>query len=644
MVRRCLAGVVPALVLGLGLAPPALAATCTVGDAACPTLREALEAAQQRAGADSVRLPAGAVDGDGAAYSSPDRLDLAGAGARETLVTGALSVSGERVTVRELGLQAGAPVTLTAAGRLRHVRVTGPARGGVAIRAVPGAPLELDDVVIDATGLGAALEARCATVRGRHLTIAGDGEVGARASCAVPDAAASVALDSSVVGPGYPRALVRGERSTTAAGYSNLAGSADGAQIVDAVVGPPGFVSARDLRPAPGSVLIERGNPAPLHVDRPAPGELDSSEPLEDADGGVRIADSDGDGRARRDVGAFEAQAAAFPMPAANVLTNPDAEAGDGTGAPPGWVVTGGFGTEPYGMTFLPTARAGAALGGGARFFSGGDGDGEGPAGEATATQVIDLSGQAASIDTGEARATLSGLVGGYRADADEITVRATFRAPTGTALGTLDLAPVDAGSRGNATNLLARTATAAVPAQTRSAEVTLRAVKASGGAYIDGYADNLGLAFSFPPPPGGGGGGGGDGGGGGPPPPRPFAGIIVLSGAATLSRTTGRAKLLVGCASLTFARCDGDLKLEAALVRRAPRVVVGRARVSLAPGATRRVSVRFSRAARAYLRRHTKLRVRVATDAVDGQGVRRATTVPVTVRPQRPLRRRGQG
>lgn len=639
MVKRGAAGTLPALMVlaMLVAAAPARAETCTVGDAACPTLAEALRAAEERPGEDRVRLPAGEVEAGDAAYESDDALQLTGQGIAETRVTGHLSVGGERVMVRGFSLVAGEPVVLEAAGHVRAIRVTGEAEGGVAIRALPGAPLQLDDAVIDATGVGAALEARCSTLRARHVTVAGDGLTGARAGCGEPEGSALVSLDSSIVAAGYPRALLAETRGSARAAYSNLAGTVEG-DVAEPVAGDPGFVSATDLRLAPGSPLIERGNPAPLTVDRPAPGEPDVSEPMEDLDGAVRIADGDADGRARRDVGAYEAAPPApFGVPTGNLLVNPDAESAE-PGPPPGWTVTGGFTTVSYGTPLYPSAISATALGGGSQFFFA---DGTGPPppggapGDATATQVIDITGRHAAVDTGEGRATLSGLLGGYRADADRLAVRAMFHGPSGITLGGVELEPVDAAARGNATNLLARTASVPLPALTRTIEVRLSAVKGPGGSYTDAYFDNLGLVLELPGGPDGPGDGGDDG-GDGDPGPRPFAGILVLSGEAVLSRRTGRAKVLVACASATVARCTGDLTLQAVLVRRAPRVVIGRARVSLAPGGARRVGVRFSRAAKAYLRRHSKLRVRVGTEAVDGQGVRRATTVPISVRPQR--------
>lgn len=629
------AGWLPALLVGLALAAPAEARTCTVGDAAagCATLADALRAAEDNGEADVVRLPTGTVPGaSGATYTSPERLDVVGAGAGASVLAGPLRLDGARVILREATLSVAGGGGLEASGHLRSLRVTGEGPDDAAgVRALPTAPLVLDDVLVDVEGTASALEARCSTLVARHVTILGSTRVAGRAGCAGLGTG-RLSLDSSIVGPDHVASLREDPGGEAGAAYSNLAGTAQGADVSNPVDGDPGFRSTTDPRLAPDSRLVERGNPAPLFIDRPAPGEVDSSEPQADLDGDVRAADGDGDGRARRDVGAFELQPGPAPVPAGNLLENPDAEAA-GMTAVPGWSITAGFETVAYGTDPFPGTRQSAGLSGGTRFFSGG------ARGDASATQIVDVGARAERIDAGAARVTLSGLLGGYRGDGDAPSVRATFRGPSGVALGVLELEPVDAADRANATTLLARSVSAAVPGLTRSIEVTLLAAKALGGTYTDAYFDNLGLVVEAAQPPGGG--PGGDGGGNGGGRLRPFAGIVVLAGQATLSRPTGRTKLLVGCASATVARCTGDLVLEAMLVRGQARTAVGSARVSLAPGQTRRVSVRLSRPARAYLRRHTRLRALVRTAAVDGQGNRRATTVPITVRPQwRPARR----
>ena len=634
MRARFLTGL-PVLLMGLALAAPAEGRTCTVGpgEPGCETLAAALGNAEDNGEADVVRLPAGAVPGGtDARYTSAERLEIVGAGAGASEIAGPLRLDGARVVLREATVRVGAEGGLSASGFVRAVRVTGAGPdGAAAISALPGAPLVLDDVYLDATGVGAALEAECATLVVRHATVLGRSRSGARAACP-GSGTGRLSLDSSVVGPGHAVSVREAAGGEASAAYSSLAGATIGAAVSEPVEGDPAFVSESDPRPSAGSPLVERGNPAPLAIDRPAPGEVDASEPGTDLGGDVRAADGDGNGRARRDVGAFERQPGPSPVAPGNVLENPDAEAtGPAPGAIPGWELTGGFETVGYGTSVFPGARHAQTIGGDQRLFAGGD------RGEATATQVVDVTSRAAGIDSGGGRATLSGLLGGYRGDGDEPKVQATFRGPSGVVLGMLDLDRVDAAARANATSLLARSASGPIPALTRTIEVTLRATKASGGTYADAYFDNLGLVLDVPGGDGGGGdNGGGDPGGGDGGRLKPFAGVVVLTGSATLVRATGRSKLLVGCASATVARCTGDLVLEASLRRRTARVPIGRARVSLAPGQAKRLSVKVSRAARSYLRTHTVLRVRVRTTAVDGQGVRRASTVPIVMRPQR--------
>jgi len=627
------AGWVAVLFAGLVLSAPAEGRTCTVGagEPGCETLAAALSSAEDNGEADVVRLPSGTVRGGGT-YTSAERLEVVGAGAGGSEIEAPLRLDGPRAVLREATLRAGPGGGLEASGFLRAVRVTGAGpEDAPGVLALPGAPLVLDDVLVDVTGMASALEAECATLTARHVTILGRTRAGARGGCA-DGGTGRLALDSSVVGAGHAVALRESSGGEVRATHSSLAGATSSAEVSEPVAGDPGFVAPDDPRPGPGSPLVDRGNPEPLLVDRPAAGEVDASEPGTDLGGEVRATDGDGDGRARRDVGAFERQPAPLPVPAENLLENPDAEL-DGAGVP-GWSLTGGFETVDYGTSVFPGARHGQAIGGARRFFSGG------ASGDAAATQVVDVASRAAGIDAGAARVTLSALLGGYRADGDAPRVRVTFRGPSGVALGMLELGPVDAAARANATSLLARSATAGVPALTRELEVTLAAAKAGGGTYTDAYFDNVGLVLEAPggPGPGGGGDGGGGSGGGddGRRPLRPFAGVVVLTGQATVARATGRSKLLVGCADATVARCTGDLVLEAVLRRRTARVVVGQARVSLAPGQAKRLSVKLTRAARAYLRTHTALRVRVRTSAVDGQGVRRTSTVPIVMRPQR--------
>ena len=256
----------------------------------------------------------------------------------------------------------------------------------------------------------------------------------------------------------------------------------------------PGFVAPPgDLRPRPGSPLVDAGDPRPLDAD----------EPEIDALGSVRAIDGDGDGTARRDVGALERRPPAPPATGGNLVANPGAEQGtaaeDDTSspAPPRWRRSGGFTSVRYGtvvgLVALPTLDAASMLGAGDAFFAGG------PSGAATATQVVDVSGWAPEID---ARAgvtmRLSALLGGYRLSDDRAVVSARFRGPAGARLGGFSLDSVTAAERGNATMLMARVASAPVPRLTRSVVVAVRS-GTPGGAYNDAYVDDVALVPNGP-------------------------------------------------------------------------------------------------------------------------------------------------
>ena len=184
-----------------------------------------------------------------------------------------------------------------------------------------------------------------------------------------------------------------------------------------------------------------------------------------------------------------------------NLLANPDAELGPGGTAetdinsPPGWTTTGAFTATRYGATGFPTAAQSSEYGGGTNFFAGGN------TASSSAAQSVDVSSAAADIDAGAITATLSGLLGGYAEQADAITVLATFRGAGNASLGSVQIGPVTPAERANTTELLARSASAAVPVGTRAIEVVMTAVR-NAGTSNDGYADNISLTISTAAPP----------------------------------------------------------------------------------------------------------------------------------------------
>src|SRR5690349_24817686 len=93
--------------------------------------------------------------------------------------------------------------------------------------------------------------------------------------------------------------------------------------------------------------------------------------------------------------------AAAFTLPAGNLLANPGAEAGPGSpdsttiDPPPGWTAEGEFTAVQYGAPSFLTTADGTYFDGGANFFAGGN------TGPTAGSQTIDVSGAAAEIDAG---------------------------------------------------------------------------------------------------------------------------------------------------------------------------------------------------------------------------------------------------
>jgi hypothetical protein len=657
-------------------AAPAAADDYCVGDGAgCfKTLAEALDAARAHTGPDRVLLPAGDLDvpagpADGpgepveligkgptthltAAAGATATLRLEepasratslvvaapGPGASESLV---LAGAGGHLVVSSSDLPGTSAVRLLAGARLSDslvggpVAVVAPARiersvlmtgRDAAISVEAGADkLVAEDLEIKLDdGAAAAFVANCATVAARHLTITGAADRVADLACAVAGETAALDLRDAIVKGAFPDVVRVAGTATATSDHSMHADDTEVTATARLTGSDPGFVSATDLRLRSDSPLIDAGGAQPLQA----------GEGFWDLGSLVRVADGDGDGVVRRDVGAHERQGAPVAPPDGNVLANPGAEAGDaifGSGQgpePPGWTRTGSFTAVGYGTESLPTRESGDALGGGRSFFSAGPGAG------GTLVQRIDLTASAAEIDTGLGSAALSGLVGGYGADEDEVRVTASFRDPEGGVLGALALGPVPAAERGNATNLLARSAAGSIPARTRAIDVEVSGVRVTAPgvteAYTDAYADNLALVLSVPgisvPGPVD----------PGAPPVKnlkPFSGVTVLTGRPSLSKK-GRAKVKLACASATVGACAGSLELRAQLRRgEAFSRIAQFARFRLGPGRSTSVTIKLTLAAQRALRRTKSFRATLRAVVQDGQGLERKTTIPIRVR-----------
>ena len=181
-----------------------------------------------------------------------------------------------------------------------------------------------------------------------------------------------------------------------------------------------------------------------------------------------------------------------------NLVVNGDAEAGPGLPQKnstnvPGWTTTGHFTAVNYGHDDYPSLVSPGATDRGKNLFSGGTSD---PI--STASQSIDVTPLAASIDGGQIKYAFSAWIGGFSSQADYAVVAATFYGSTHARVGGVTLGPVTAANRQGLTALLRRVADGVLPAGTRSIGVKVTATRFEGSAN-DGYTDNISLVLSGP-------------------------------------------------------------------------------------------------------------------------------------------------
>ncbi len=184
---------------------------------------------------------------------------------------------------------------------------------------------------------------------------------------------------------------------------------------------------------------------------------------------------------------------AASAATSGNLIVGGDAEAGhcttDWTAATtmPGWTTVSG---SPDIICYsVGTFTKPASPAPGTAFLAPGN------QGDGSMTQTVNVTSAATAIDGGSVTYNLSGWLGGWTTYAGYTTVTATFLNAAGTPIGTgASLPTVTAANRSNKTGFLARSATGAVPALTRSILVKLGFVNSSGES---GYADNLSLTLS---------------------------------------------------------------------------------------------------------------------------------------------------
>jgi hypothetical protein len=229
----------------------------------------------------------------------------------------------------------------------RRVRVVTPSGVGMRIRA--GAFAILENSIMHLTGTAEAVVALAdtadsTTVGLRHVTIVGYGmdvntpAIRVKVKNSPGNGSVSVVVNDTILA-GFEKPLWREAPTGPGIGsavllvsYSHLRfngyESGDGSTIlgpsnIDATTSNPLFTSIFDYHLKPGSPAIDSGDPqgAPITA--------------EDYDGHVRPVDGDGDGNARRDMGAFEYQPPAPPPsdqpPAGDPGTTPPP---DGPAAP----------------------------------------------------------------------------------------------------------------------------------------------------------------------------------------------------------------------------------------------------------------------------------------------------------------------
>ncbi|MBS0425470.1 MAG: PEP-CTERM sorting domain-containing protein [Proteobacteria bacterium] len=192
----------------------------------------------------------------------------------------------------------------------------------------------------------------------------------------------------------------------------------------------------------------------------------------------------------------------ASPIFGFNLISNGDAEAGtgssDGSSVPsiPNWTTFGNFTVVQYGAPDFPSISGPGPLDRGNNFFAGGPSNAS-----SSATQHIDVSSGAVSIDTGKVTFDLSGFFGGFSSQQDNAILTATFLDSSNLIINTASIGAVSNVDRGNITGLLFEHLNNFLPTGTRSIDLSLQMTRLQG-SYNDGYADNLSLTLSPVPEP----------------------------------------------------------------------------------------------------------------------------------------------
>lgn len=181
-----------------------------------------------------------------------------------------------------------------------------------------------------------------------------------------------------------------------------------------------------------------------------------------------------------------------------NLIINPGAEIGTGVAdqysiaPPPQWQATGNFTEIIYGASSgFPLATSPGPSKRGKNFFAGGPNNAL-----SKATQLINVSTLASSIDGGGVIFALSGFFGGFLSQNDNAVMNANFLDASRRSLRQVSVGSVIASDRASQTGLLRRELKGSVPKKTRFVSITLTMTRTEG-TYNDGYADNLSLVFT---------------------------------------------------------------------------------------------------------------------------------------------------
>jgi DNA-binding beta-propeller fold protein YncE len=121
------------------------------------------------------------------------------------------------------------------------------------------------------------------------------------------------------------------------------------------------------------------------------------------------------------------------------------------------------------------------------------------------------------------------------------------------------------------------------------------------------------------------------------------FGGVSIRSRSVTVRR--GIAHVMLGCASNTFGSCKGRLSMrtlgKVAVPSRKKRLALGSKSFTIAPGKSKRVALKVSKAGRKVLAQTKRLRTRASVNAHDAAKVRKKTSAKVTLKLAKQRKRR---